>query len=710
MLDFKGLASVLLSDAPRFLVHWCPGGRIVGREYTAAGIRGGQGDSFKCNVETGVFQDFATGEKGGDLIELYALNQNIKPGEAAKELSKIVNYPLAPTNHASKSPPSHIGRPPEHAIAPTMEHLRWGAPTASWCYRQASRLPLFYEARYDAPEGKQYIPWSWDKSTGRWVAKGYPAPRPLWGLDVLCRQPAAPVLIVEGPKCAEAASALAGHVYVVATWSNGASGYAKTDWSPLYGREVIIWPDADTVGVDAGAGIAKILGPHCKIVKMINVEGMPDHWDVADALAEGWDWDRVKEWAIPRVSVVVTPEPIAEAKPDDESPAQSKVAIYEEYGLALTKSGNPHFNIDNSLRLLERCPDFQDFIWYDEFHQRYFTTWNGPRREWSDADTVKLTHLMQGTFGLYNVSDKTVFQAVMVYAHRRTKNEPRDWMESLTWDGVSRAPAFFWDCFGVEESEYSHALGTNFWIGMIARILSPGCQLDNMVILEGLQGSGKTSALRIIGGSWYTSAHYSVQNTDFFQSIQGKLIIEISELEAFSKAEATRIKNVITASSDRYRASYGRTAQDHPRQCIFVGSTNEKSYLKDHTGARRFWPVRCHKIDIERIRENRDQYFAEAVHRFKVGEKWYEMPADSTGMEQHKRRQQDVWEQAIIDWLPGRFGEVSVMEVAKDCLKIEISKLDIPTQVRIAKALSTTGWEQAVPGNTWREKSPLPTP
>ena len=224
-----------------------------------------------------------------------------------------------------------------------------------------------------------------------------------------------------------------------------------------------------------------------------------------------------------------------------------------------------------------------------------------------------------------------------------------------------------------------------------------------MVVLEGAQGIGKTNALRAIGGEWYTEAHEAVTSKDFFMTMQGKLLIEIAELDSFSRAEVTRIKQVITCKTDRFRAPYGRSAKDNPRQCVFVGTTNESHYLRDHTGGRRFWPMKCGKIDLELIKQNREQFFAEAVTRFKAGEPWYEMPIE-THEEQEQRRQVDEWEEPIADHLSNpTIAETTVFEIATECLKFDVPKIDRSVQIRIAAALRKLGWELPNNGPTWRD-------
>lgn len=723
-LNFEGLAAALLDRANEYLPTWLPGGRPIGREYTCGDLRGGPGDSCKVNMTTGLWADFASGEQGGDLISLYAAVEGIKQGEAAKRLADQISFRLTPDDRIRPAAPAAVEhelvRPPTGTPRPALEHPKHGVPAAWWGYKDAQGELLFYIARYDAPGGKQIVPWAWSATTNRWVMRGWPPPRPLYGLDLLAARPDAPVMVVEGEKAADAAREMAGRTYVVVTWPNGAKAMDKADWTPLYGRKVLIWPDADEPGTNAGRRVAAILAPHCPEVKIIQPDDRNNGWDAADALGQGWAWSNLVEWAKPRArlievsalakgsgvtaaaqaNVTVTAEPV--------DPATSTlVALWERLGVACTGQGNPICNVDNALRVLENHEAIKDLIWFDEFHQKYFTRWNSDRpREWRDVDELNLLSFMQRDLGMRRMSDDMIHKAAVIFAQRRLKNEPRDWMEGLTWDGTERCEHFFIDFFGAEDNEYSRAVGRNFWVAMIARVFQPGCQADNMVILEGGQGIGKSRALRALGGPWYAEANASVMEKDFFITLHGKFLIEISELNSFGRAEVTRIKQVVSCTTDRYRTPYGRSAEDHPRMSIFVATTNEHFYLRDDTGARRFWPIKCSEVRHMDIPAGREQLFAEAVARFKRGDTWYEMPHELTILEQEARRQRDEWEDVIHEYLIHK-DDITVKDIAVDCLRIEVGKLDRSVQMRIANVLRQLGfakrhrWEGSTQGKVW---------
>lgn len=737
-LDFEGLAAALLCHSRLLIPLWLPGGSMRGHEYTCGSVRGGPGASFSVNIDTGRWADFADDAlRGGDLISLYAAIEGIGQGESAKRLSSQINFSIAPERPVEQPP--QIIAPPAAAPAPDMRHGHFGTPSTVWTYRDHTGNTLFYIARYDMADGsKQFVPWCWDRG-GRWIKKAWPSPRPIYGLDRLSASPDRHVLIVEGEKAAEAAAALAGDAYVVVSWPGGASAWERIDWTPLHGRRLLLWPDADRhiadtqrkadkTGVAVGAvipyeyqpgpaamaGIAGVLHGKAAEIKVLDVGIEPDRkdgWDAADAAAAGWAWDQLVSWAKPRAKIFgPTIEPVAGQIISPTAPAAEGVeemgdaipvslyAEWEKIGIATAQNGSPICNVDNALRVLEGRDEFKEIIWYDEFHKRYLTrfdfeTWKpGPAREWCDVDELNLTAFMQRQLGLHRISDDMIHKAAIIYAHKHLRNEPKDWLAGLEWDETPRCETFFSDSMGAENNEYARAASKNFWIGMVARILRPGCKLDNMVVLEGPQGTFKSTALSKIGGPWYTEIKESVTSNDFFMVLHGKLIVEIAELDSFNRAEVTRIKQVVTCTNDRYRSPYARSAQDHPRMSIFVGTTNESAYLRDHTGGRRFWPIRCGDIKLARIEADREQLFAEAVARFKAGENWYEMPA-VTANEQEERRQVDEWESIIAEALVER-KSITTREVA-DYLKIDIAKLDMIVQKRIANVLRTLGWEKS---------------
>jgi len=166
-------------------------------------------------------------------------------------------------------------------------------------------------------------------------------------------------------------------------------------------------------------------------------------------------------------------------------------------------------------------------------------------------------------------------------------------------------------------------------------------------------------------------------------------------MDAFNRADMKKVKALITCKTDRYRAPYGRTVEDHPRRCIFVGDTNEQHYLDDPTGARRFWPIRCTRINWAILKMNREQYFAEAMQDLRDGKEWHVFDEAAAAVEQEQRRVQDEWEPFIREWLVGhRF--VTSLEVLVDCLKIQIGKSVRVDQFRVGRVMRVLGWKNKI--------------
>ena len=253
---------------------------------------------------------------------------------------------------------------------------------------------------------------------------------------------------------------------------------------------------------------------------------------------------------------------------------------------------------------------------------------------------------------------------------------------------------------GAECSEYAAAVGQMFLVAMVARIFEPGCKADYMAVLEGPQGGLKSSACAIIGGEWYSDHLPDVTaGKDVSQHLRGKWLIEVGEMHAMSRAELTQLKAFITRQTERYRPSYGRFEMIEPRQCVFVGTTNKATYLRDETGGRRFWPVQVGMIDIERLAEQRDQLFAEAVQLYRQGAAWWPhaaFEAEHIKPQQEARYETDAWQESISEYVASQT-KVTVGQVAKEALHIETARIGTADQRRVAAARPAPSYRHRLP-------------
>lgn len=368
--------------------------------------------------------------------------------------------------------------------------------------------------------------------------------------------------------------------------------------------------------------------------------------------------------------------------------------------LDCTSNNVPRSTLANAVKVLQHDPMFApEHLYFDSFLDRVLVRDGDVLREYRDDDDTRITVYMQEVIGLLTIPETQVGSAVRYVAFQRQRHAVRDWLRTLKWDGEPRIAHALEDYWSVESSptqpsDYVRAVSANLFIGLVARVMQPGCQLDVMIILEGAQGIGKSKSLRILGGAWYMLAAESVASKDFYQTIKAKWLIEIGELDAMSKADREKNKIAISTPVDRYRTSYGRRAQDHPRECVFVGTTNRDDYGNDDTGLRRYWPVRCgDTIDLESIARWREQLFAEAVCLFDAGATWWEVPSAAQAV-QHERQHEDAWTATVLSYLEFKDETTSTDVLVNSPLKMREADVGRLEQNRISSILTLNGWRR----------------
>jgi predicted P-loop ATPase len=218
-----------------------------------------------------------------------------------------------------------------------------------------------------------------------------------------------------------------------------------------------------------------------------------------------------------------------------------------------------------------------------------------------------------------------------ILAHQATASTfhpPRAYVDSLTWDGTPRLDTLLAKYFGAAHTELHSAFGRKHFIGGVRRIRHPGCKHDAMLVFEGPQGGGKSTGVRILGEPWFSDAlTIGAESKGVIEVSDNVWLAEIAEMTGIGRKEVEQVKAMISKQSDRARLSYGRRAVDRPRQFILFGTVNDRHYLVDPTGNRRFWPVRVGKIDLEALKRDKDQIWAEAAAAEQSGES-NELPAE----------------------------------------------------------------------------------
>ena len=369
--------------------------------------------------------------------------------------------------------------------------------------------------------------------------------------------------------------------------------------------------------------------------------------------------------------------------------------------LARTENGSLIAHMQNVELILGNDERWAGVITFSAFSSKIVKLrtppYGGGTGDWGDIDDIRVMKWLAQQYNL-RVKASSVIEAVSVVAHDNSFHPVRNYLNKLEWDRVPRLDTWLTTVMGVAQSGYSAKVGKRWMISAVARVMRPGCKADSVMILEGGQGEGKSTAMSILGGDWFMDTPFALGDKDGFQAIRGKWIIELGELDSFNKAESTKAKQFFSASTDTYRESYGRRTNDVPRQCVFVGTTNQDEYLKDATGNRRYWPVACTKVDLEQLREIRDQLWAEAMFCYEAGDIWW-VNRDETAMfseAQDERFVVDEWEGPILNWLEeSQIGETtSGSEVLASALKLDFGHWGKPEQMRVGAIMHRLGWRR----------------
>ena len=359
--------------------------------------------------------------------------------------------------------------------------------------------------------------------------------------------------------------------------------------------------------------------------------------------------------------------------------------------LEVNKSGIPLNSPLNAEIIFKNCPTTKDKMKFNEFTQDIHNTETGSL--WSQFDSITTQTMMDKKYKV-KFPTQTIDNAVIVQANLNKYHPLRDYLSSLEWDNTPRCESLLIDLFNCENDAYTRAVTKTWLVAAVARAFRPGVKFDNVLVLQGAQGIGKSAFVDILGKGFSGNLH-SLEKKIAVESMQGKWLMELGELSVLSKGQLEQQKSFISEQSDKVRMAYAKNVTEFKRQCVFIGTTNENEYLKDSTGNRRWWPVECNleestSIDFSTLRNNVDQIWAEAVKLYKDKTPLYISAEILSEAKKHQsnKRVTDEWEGIIEVWLslkaydnrygdketrvfPGTMEErdkVCAIEIWEDCL------------------------------------------
>jgi hypothetical protein len=392
------------------------------------------------------------------------------------------------------------------------------------------------------------------------------------------------------------------------------------------------------------------------------------------------------------------PEPVYEF---DDLPALPEPAK-PKIGIMLARNGDPKPTLHNAILVLKKVNRDQGY----SIRKNAMTG----QDEWragpiNDAD-LGLIRVAIEQAGMHVAGAELTASAVRAVAELNSYHPVRDWLAALPpHDGRPRLDGWLTDYMGAEATPYSRAVGRAFLVAMVARVMQPGCKHDHVLVLGGSQGIGKSTACQILGGAWAGDNMPSIRDgaKEAGLYLKGHWLVELAELAPSRKAEAEDLKAFLSRSTDEIRAPYARRADVVPRQCVFVGTTNETAFLKDVTGGRRFWPVTCGaKIETEALARDREQLFAEAFAAFNAREVWHLTPEmeRQASLEQEAAREEHPWEGPIKGFLDG---DDTLEHLPRDRVTVSevLTMLGIPTAQhtsgnarQVGSILRLLGWQR----------------
>lgn len=336
----------------------------------------------------------------------------------------------------------------------------------------------------------------------------------------------------------------------------------------------------------------------------------------------------------------INKERLEEAVKDFEGIAQASGSVTDARAELLSKlerssNGSVARTAMNVMLILEHDPELSGRIKKDSFIGEIIgqapLPWGGRNTDtvtfhWTKNDDSGLRNFIEHFYGIRH--DKILADAFEEFTAKHSFNPVQDYLNGLKWDGTERLDTLFIDYLGAEDNEYNRAVTRKIFTAAVARAMTPGVKFDNMLILCGKQGVGKSTILDKMSRGWFNDNIRTFEGKDASELLRGAWLVEIAELDAFRKSDVSRIKQFLSLRADRYRAAYAVRTEELPRSCVFFGTCNNFAFLQDSTGNRRFWPVdvmiqKPTKNIFKMTDEDINQLWAEAKMRWQSGEELF---------------------------------------------------------------------------------------